>query len=351
MSGPHRWKPVAGAALAIALGVMWVAPATGAELPEFPPGKETKVEDASIGGDGYYLVYVPKEYTPEAKWPLVVCYHGMNGKATTWPFKNVLGGKRCIIVGMEYYKRGSGGFGHVGKDAATVKRILPDLVKQLSIDTKQLFIGGFSKGGFMTSSIAEQTLPLWTGILVLGAGRHGSGGAARDTYRGKAVYVGVGEKDEFHKGAEAAAASYRRLGANVTFEVYEGLGHAVNAKSEVMRDWFLANTEFRHVEPAIAKAREFVKRKKLGLAYAELMKAAAASDTFGLCKQAAKEAQALADQFETRFAEAEQAAGNGQYPRAADILRKLSREFAGSELGERAKKRLPELMQESKKPR
>ena len=325
--------------LVIALGLL-VASAAWAELPDFPAGTETKIEDASIGGNGYYLVYVPSDYTPDRKWPLVVCYHGLNGNVTTWPFKNVLGGKRCIVVGMEYNERGSGSSGG-SKDVANVKRILPPLVTKLNVDTEQLFIGGFSKGGFTTNRIAGQTLSLWAGILILGAGGSGPGGPG--SCKGKAVYVGVGETDRFRESAETAVASYKRLGAKVTFEIYKGRGHAVDAKSEVMRDWFLANTEFRTVEPAIAASKELVKRKKSGLAYKMLKEAAAMSDTFGLCQEAARQARTLAEAFEKRFAEAEQAAANNQVARAGGILRKLVREFAGCELGQRAKKRIPEL--------
>jgi len=332
-------------ALFIALSLLAVS-AAGAELPDFPAGKETKVEDASIGGNGYYLVYVPTDYTPDRKWPLVLCYHGVNGDVTTWPFKNVLGGTRCIVVGMEYKQRGSGGDSGGSADVANIKRILPPLVKKLNADTQQLFIGGFSKGGFATNRIAGQTLSMWAGILILGAGGSAHGGP--DSGRGKAVYVGVGETDQFRKSAEAAAASYKRLGAKVTFEVYKGMGHSVDAKSEVMRDWFLANTEFRTVEPAIAASKELIRRGKSGLAYKMLTEAAALSDTFGLCQEAASQAQALAEAFKKRFDEAEQAAANKQLPRAGAILRKLAREFAGCELGQRAQQRIPELMAEAK---
>ena len=35
----------------------------------FSPGKETKIIDAQTGGVGWYVVYVPKDYTPEQEWP------------------------------------------------------------------------------------------------------------------------------------------------------------------------------------------------------------------------------------------------------------------------------------------
>lgn len=342
-----RWTWGAG----LVASAIFAAAAAGAELPDLPPGAETKVEDASIGGNGYYLVYVPGDWTPDRKWPLVVCYHGINGDVTTWPFRQVLGGKDVIVVGMEYYKRGAEGFSAVGEDVANVKRILPPLVKKLSVDTQQLFIGGFSKGGFMTSSIAARTLSLWAGILITGAGRGGGGGGeggGGSGYKGKPIYIGVGENDEARKSAESAVTSYRGLGANVTFELYKGLGHSVDANSKVMLEWFMAHTKFRAVAPAVALAEQLVKRKKLGEAYAKYKEAAAASDTFPPCQAAAKAALAIEDQFAKSFAEAEQAAANGQVPRAGAVLRRLGREFAGCELGERALKRLPELMQAAK---
>jgi len=324
-------------------------PEKGVPLDEatFRPGQEVRIGDDAIGGLGYYLVYVPTDYTPQKQWPIALCYHGLNGKPTTWPFKQATGGKGLIIVGMEYAKRGLAGFDSIGKDVETVKRLLPILVKRLSADKRQMFIGGFSKGGFMVSAIGGRTPTLWTGMLIMGAGRHGTTGTRE--FRGKAVYVGVGETDKYRSSAEKAAAAYRQAGAHVTLEIYEGKGHAVDAKSETMRDWFLANTVFREVEPLVAQAEALAKRQRVGQAYAAYREAAAVSDTFGPCRKAAEAADALAKRFEESVAEAERLTDQGQYPRAGTILRRLAREFAGCDLAEKAKRMIPELAEKAKK--
>jgi len=312
----------------------------------FRPGEEVRIDDDAIGGLGYYLIYVPTDYTPQKQWPIALCYHGVDGNPTTWPFKQATGGKGLVIVGMEYAKRGLEGYDSIGKDVATVKRLLPILVKRLSADNRQMFIGGFSKGGFMVSAIGGRTPTLWTGMLIMGAGRHGTTGTRG--FSGKAVYVGVGETDGNRSSAEKAAAAYRQAGARVTLEIYKGKGHAVDAKSEMMRDFFLANTVYREVEPLVAQAEALAKRQRVGQAYAAYRKAAAVSETFGPCLKAAEAADALAKRFEEGAAEAERLTDQGQYPRAATILRRLAREFAGCDLAEKAKRLIPELAERAR---
>ena len=133
--------PVAASPAAIPAG----KPAGDAEGSKFVPGQETRVDDPSLGGLGYYLVYLPKDYAPDRTWPAIVCYHGVDQKPTTSPFKGVLGGKGFIIIGMCYH----GGqdlkaYNDIGEDIKNIKRLLPALATQFKLDTRQLFIGGFS---------------------------------------------------------------------------------------------------------------------------------------------------------------------------------------------------------------
>ena len=48
------------------------------EQATFFPGKETKILDPKTGGLGWYVVYVPKDYSPEREWPTIFCYHVPN---------------------------------------------------------------------------------------------------------------------------------------------------------------------------------------------------------------------------------------------------------------------------------
>jgi len=114
---------------------------------KFMPGQEVKIIDPSLGKVGYYVIYVPKEYTPARTWPAVFCYHGKDQHPTTSPFKPVLGGSGFVVIGMCYYGgRGLEAFGTVLKDIDSVQRLAPILAKKLNLDPRQLFIGGFSEG-------------------------------------------------------------------------------------------------------------------------------------------------------------------------------------------------------------
>ena len=69
----------------------------GAVPPEqatFTPVKETKILDPATGVYGYYVIYVPKDYTPEREWPAIFCYHGSGGVPTVWPFKELTDGQK-----------------------------------------------------------------------------------------------------------------------------------------------------------------------------------------------------------------------------------------------------------------
>jgi len=234
----RRYRYLLLAVVLLALGAVARAEEAPAK-PEGPalaqadlgPGQETKVVDASLGSVGYYQVYLPPEYTPDRAWPTIFCYHGMGGSPTTWPFRQVLGGKGFVIIGM-CYAGGKGGEAYRATDADTenIRRLVPPLVKRLNMDRRQLFVGGFSMGGWMTSIVGETVPSLWAGMAILGAGRQGSG-RDPEAWRGKPVYVGAGENDGNHVAAERAAEFYRGKGARVTYETYKGKGHEADGAS------------------------------------------------------------------------------------------------------------------------
>src|SRR2546423_2293635 len=111
MRGIQRSCLIIGFYAALMLcGAVLAAPPVDGVAPEqatFAPGRETKILDPKTGGLGWYVVYVPKDYTPDREWPTIFCYHGKNGNPTAWPFKEVMDGQAYIVVGMEYLNRES----------------------------------------------------------------------------------------------------------------------------------------------------------------------------------------------------------------------------------------------------
>jgi len=217
---------------------------------EITPGSETRIDvnDQGIGGD-YFLLYVPSDYTEEHDWPVIFFYQGAGVAPSTQLLRDVTRDKNFIIVAMEYV-RGSENKMSVGQYLNYLKRELKSLAavkryicKRLKVDKKRMFITGISKGGWLVSVLAERTASAWAGIAIFCAGRNPMiEDTDETTMRGKAIYIGAGEKDQNLTAAKKAAAYYERLGAEVTFEKYKGLGHAIDPNSKKLYDWLLVKS-------------------------------------------------------------------------------------------------------------
>jgi len=334
------------AAIAAAQAKDGEKPAAGAgvtlEQAEFEPGKETRVDDPSLGGQGYYLVYLPKDYAPDCLWPAVFCYHGVFGTPTVWPFKDVVGGKGFVVIGM-CYAGGPGreAYGQVSKDSENLRRLAPALAKQLKLDPRQLFIGGFSQGAYMGSDIAEATVELWAGIALMGGGRH-SGGPVKNAsqFKGKPMYIAAGEKDPHLGAAQGAADAYGKQGAEVTFETYAGMGHAVDTASKVFADWLWSNGPLKQAVADVAEAKKLQAAGRLGQAYAKFARSAAIPGDREPCKEAAKAAEAIAKEAEAKLAAADEAVKAKRYKDGAAALSQAAATYGGSKFGDQAAKQL-----------
>ena len=308
----------------------------------FEPGKDTRISDPGLGGQGYYVVWVPKEYAPDRTWPAVFCYHGVNQKPTTYPFQPLTGGKGFIVIGM-CYAGGPGleAYGAVTRDVENVKRLAPALTQKLKLDARQLFIGGFSMGGFISSSIGESTASIWAGMAICGAGRGGGGTVSNPQgFRGKPVFAGAGEKCPYHADAQKAADYYKLQGADVTFETWPGKGHTVDTKSKIFADWMWASGPLKQVVADVAEARKLQAAGRLGQAYAKFSQAGSVPGNHEACKEAATAAGQIAKDAETRLAAADEAVKAKRYKEAAAAFSHVAATYAGSKFAEEAAKRL-----------
>lgn len=192
-----------------------------------------------------FIVYVPIDYNPSTPFPIIFCYHGMGVSATTWPFYQVTHGKGYIIVGMNYTPPAESGTNllSIKTEKAFFNEVLDILTKQLNIDQKLIFMGGYSQGGYHTSLLGERLLDKLAGLIILGAGRFT---AERyppllKSISGKPIFIGVGEQDMVHKTrAKVAANVYQSWNANVTYEEWPGVGHQINTSefpSKIMLEW------------------------------------------------------------------------------------------------------------------
>jgi predicted esterase len=221
----------------------------------FAPGQEFRADvNSKIVGIDHFMVYVPSDYNDERDWPVIFFYHGMGGQPTTELFRQITGGRGFIIVGMGYVPGGESPMNEgqyvnyikrLKKSVLEVKRYLS---KNLKIDEKQFFVTGCSKGGWHTAALLESGPKIWAGAVILAAGRLQavnllSTVVNKKALRGKPVYIGAGEKDVNLDPADKAAVYYKRLGAVVTFERFQGQGHICYPPNpEKLYNWLIANS-------------------------------------------------------------------------------------------------------------
>jgi len=342
------------------------------------PGQETQVKDRRSGPAGYYVVYVPPDYTPKRLWPAIFCYHGKGGRPTTFPYRESTEGKDFVIIGMDYFWNSMDTSSKIDRDVATVRQMAPDLVKRLNLDPEQLFIAGNSAGGFLASGIAEATPSLWAGLIVLGAGRYyhlhhrpvlprigptpswpspGAGVAPSKGVAGfatKPVYIGVGERDTNHQFAEWAAKSYREMGARVTVETYRGAGHGIYPKSTVLKEWLQSNGPLKQANASALKGRTAESAGQLGEAYQKYLRASSLAGAPQISAEAARAVERLTKAAQAQLAAADDAVAGKRYDDAVGILSRLAASYRGSEFGNRAGSRLkairsdPDIQDEAK---
>lgn len=201
------------------------------------PGLESSIE-----------VYLPESWKPERKWPVLFYYHGTNGSSSVELPKAYSGGDGFVLVGMDYSIRGpieSSKTATFYEEVVGRFRDVRDwLAVEVGVDLGRVYVGGFSKGGWTAAYFADRHPELIAGALILGAGVNPYNLDARDLPRigkGTSIYVGVGQVDTNYAVSLQASDHYGKRGADVVFEVYDGLGHqpAMEPRSEYLCQWFL----------------------------------------------------------------------------------------------------------------
>ena len=185
-------------------------------------------------------VYVPTDYDPKSPPPVVVFFHGTNGRPSVGLIVSASGGSGFIVVGQAYIRRGlfSASASQASSEWYNTKRMLAALSKELPFDRKRIYVSGFSKGGWMASLIQELHPNEIAGAFIGGAGRVPF--MPRTSVRArtpKPVYIGVGEVDANCTASRAGIEYFTRLNAQVTYDEFPGVGHTC-VMTQRMHDWF-----------------------------------------------------------------------------------------------------------------
>lgn len=161
-------------------------------LPLLAQSKDRKVD----GHPNTYVLGLPSGYHAARKWPLLILLHGSGDRAenmfTMWRTAEL--SKNVIVVALN--SRNPQGWD--GDDEKAILDLVPQLSKEYSVDPSQLWLGGFSAGGFMAAAAEVSNHKIFAGAIIMGSGdvyaqRY------KDNYKAAALaghyYLFVGEKD------------------------------------------------------------------------------------------------------------------------------------------------------------
>ncbi len=213
-----------------------------------PPGEETAW--LGLGVATPLRVFVPKDYDPEKPCPLIYHYHGTGGRASTQLMQRATGGRDYVIVAAPYAVPGEGSLGREGVEAevARISQVRALLGEELSLDDRT-FVGGFSKGGWMSDLLASRGFPSLAGAMIMGAGKIPddvgrlleSEPLPNNRDRPLSIYVGIGQMDANHPYSRRAVAAYRGNGHRVVFEEFFAKGHQPESEAVYLRQWLRAH--------------------------------------------------------------------------------------------------------------
>ena len=348
---PHKAFPSAWIVCCNILLLLMLHSALAAEIPTVSPGKEVRITAPKT--EKTFLLYVPVDYTHKRPFPVIFCYHGYRGTATTWPFKQVTKGQGFIVVGMNYatdtyYHKLR--FTETAKEKIFFDEALEIISTRVNIAQDYIFMGGYSQGGYSTTVLGEQLLDRLAGNLVLGAGRCyvDMVPPPAELIRGHPFFYGVGELDDPHyPRAKRALQFYTECGADVTFEGWKDETHKLSPQwmsKTKMRDWLIAYGPMKQVKSGFEKAQTAEKDGKLGEAFALYTQIAEILPNTEPCRTAKELATHLGTQAETRFDQLKKSADEKPYAETVKALEVFRDKYVGSSYAERAAQLLSELL-------
>jgi phospholipase/carboxylesterase len=199
--------------------------------------------DDEPGGRGGFSMYVPEDYTPERRWPLVMALHGGggNGRGFLWSWLRDARGQGAILiaptaVGPTWALSGPDG------DTPNLARILDLARRGWNLDERRLLLTGMSDGGTFTYVSGLEPGSPFTHLAPVSASFHPMIAQMADPERvtGLPIYLVHGALDWMFSidVARAANEALTAAGANVTYREIADLSHAYpREENPAILDW------------------------------------------------------------------------------------------------------------------
>jgi len=225
--------------------------ANGAELETGFVPLSTEVDGQKRAG----AVWLPEDYDPSKKYPLIVFLHGSGEKGTDGVRQTEVGiGKAirqnperfpCLVYMPQSHPQGNWGGRPSGDGTSAHDHItagIDTLLSEYSIDKKRISMTGLSMGGMGTFTYGAQNAKRLSAFMPI-CGR-GSKSFAKELAK-RPIWIFHGDADRVVPigGSEMMAKSIRAEGGDVQFTIYPGVGHnswdRAYAESQGAVEWLL----------------------------------------------------------------------------------------------------------------
>jgi predicted peptidase len=219
------------------------------------PGQHPHTFQSSSGIEVRFLLYLPKNYDPHQKWPLILFLHGRGERGTNidlikaQPLPKLLETQSSFPFIVVSPQVSSGDWSNY---IDPVDELLTHLEATLPIDSSRLYLTGLSMGGFGVWDYALRYPDRFTAIAPIAGGyMYESGQVPKDICKLNKLPIWV-----FHGGADTVIEPYHSqvlvdalmaCGSDVKFTLYPNAEHEIawiNAYNDpALYEWFLAHTK------------------------------------------------------------------------------------------------------------
>ena len=113
-----------------------------------------------------YALYLPKEYTPARKWPVLFAFDPLGiGKDSVNFAKDAAEHFGFIVAGSNNSRNGP-----AGPQQAAARAMIEDVLTRFAVDTARVYVTGFSGGARVATSVALGCKTCIAGVFAHGAG-------------------------------------------------------------------------------------------------------------------------------------------------------------------------------------
>jgi len=186
------------------------------------------------------IVWTPDDFAnqPDRQWPVVFWYPGTGGIPSVDFICQHVGQRDWVVVGMGFREPGrfEGNEPNVAAELAILHGVRQRLAAPYRLDPARQYVGGFSKGGWVSGMFLTRDPPL-AGALILGAGWLEPPPTTSVARPRRAVYAGIGELDGNRAMIQRVVRESGLHQIAVTLDVWEGLGHRGPDQSECLQQW------------------------------------------------------------------------------------------------------------------